>query len=126
MFTEGEVIVPGVKTVFVQLSSPEGYVHCVGSDNLSDLNNIIRGIESLPESVAGEDVEPSLFVRECFLARLAGIYQLNFRQMEIRRAKTGSELQPPQLYYENKKTSFDISLSHDGQFVAYAFLKRLN
>ena len=75
---------------------------------------------------AGENVEPSLFVRECLSRRLADIYHLNFREMEIRRAKKGSELQPPYLYYENKKAPFDISLSHDGQFVAYAFLKQLN
>ena len=80
----------------------------------------------MPKSAAGENVEPSLFVRECLSARLADIYQLNFREMEIRRAKKGRELQPPHLYYENKKTPFDISLSHDGQFVAYAFLKQLN
>jgi phosphopantetheinyl transferase (holo-ACP synthase) len=126
MFTEGEVTIPGADAVFVQLNSPEGYVHCIGADNLPDLNNIIWGIESLPKSVAGENVEPSLFVRECLSARLADIYQLNFREMEIRRAQKGRELQPPHLYYKNKMTSFDISLSHDGQFIAYAFLKRLN
>ena len=126
MFTEGDVIISGADTVFVQLRSTEGYVHCVGSDNLPDLNNIIWGIEFLPKSASGENVKPSLFVRECLSARLADIYKLNFREMEIRRAKKGCELQPPHLYYENKKTSFDISLSHDGQFVAYAFLKQLN
>ena len=53
MFTEGEVIIPGVGNVFVQLYSPEGYVHCVGSDNLPDLNNIIWGIEFRAEIRSG-------------------------------------------------------------------------
>lgn len=98
-------------------------MHCIGADNLPDLDNITWGIESLPESMTGGNIEPSLFVRECLSRRLAGVYQLNFREMDIRREKKGCELQPPQLYYKNKKTSFDISLSHDGQFAAYAFLK---
>jgi phosphopantetheinyl transferase (holo-ACP synthase) len=126
MFKEGEVTIPGVGAVFVQLRSPDDYVHCIGANNLPDLNNIIWGIESLPKSATAEEVEPSLFVRDCLSRRLADVYQLNFREMEVRRAKKGSELQPPYLYYENKKTSFDISLSHDGQFVAYAFLKQLH
>ena len=53
IFTEGEVLLPAGNSVFVQLYSPESYVHCIGSDNLSDLNKIIWGIESLPESVCG-------------------------------------------------------------------------
>ena len=78
MFTEGEVIIPGANTVFVQLHSPEGYVHCVGSDNLPDLNNIIWGIESLPKSAAGENVEPSLFVRECLSAEAGRYLSIKF------------------------------------------------
>jgi phosphopantetheinyl transferase (holo-ACP synthase) len=126
LFTEGAVIIPGLSGVFVRLYCADGYVHCVGSDNLPDLNNAIWGIEFLPKSASGENVEPSSFVRECLSRRLSDIHQLNFGKMAIRRAKEGRELQPPHLYYENKKIPFDISLSHDGQFVAYAFLKQLN
>ncbi|NTW76290.1 MAG: 4'-phosphopantetheinyl transferase superfamily protein [Syntrophaceae bacterium] len=126
MFTEGEVIIPGVNTVFARLFYlPEGCVHCVGADNRADLDNIIWGIEPLPEFTSGEIIEPSSFVRKCLVRKLAGLYQLNFRELEVRRAKEGGELQPPQLYYENRETSFDISLSHDGKFAAYAFLKQL-
>jgi len=127
VFTEGEVIIPGADTVFVRLFYlPEGCVHCVGSDNWADLNNIIWGLEPLPAFAAGESIEPSSFVRECLIRKLADIYQLNFRKLEIRRAKEGSELQPPQLYYKNREISFDISLSHDGKYVAFAFLKQLD
>ena len=122
MFAEGEVIIPGGNSVFVQLYSAESYVHCIGSDNLPDLNKIIWGIESLPKSISGEHVEPSLFVRDCLSRKLADIYQLDFRQIEIIRAGKGRELQPPYLYYENKKAPFDISLSHDGNFIAYSFI----
>lgn len=121
-FTDGEVVIPEVKSVFVRLFSSEDYVHCIGSDNLPDLDKVIWGIESLPTSAPDTNVDPSLFVRKCLSARLADIYQLNFRVMDVRRTQKGNELQPPHLYYENRRTPFDISLSHDGQFVAYAFL----
>ena len=122
MWAQGEVILPEENNVFVQLFCPEDYVHCIGADNLPDLDKIIWGVESLPEIVSGENVEPSLFVRDCLSRRLADIYQLNFGEIAIRRVPKGRELQPPYLYYENKKAPFDISLSHDGQSVAYAFL----
>lgn len=121
VFAKGEVLLPDCKVVFVQLYSSQEYVHCTGADNLADLNKAIWGIELLPESACGIDVEPSLFVRECLFRRLADIYSLNNRKMEIRRAKKGHELQPPVLCYENKKAPFDISLSHDERFIAYAF-----
>lgn len=127
MFTDGEVIIPGVNTVFVRLFYlPEGCIHCVGVDNRADLHEVIWGTESLPECASGENNEPSSFARKCLVRKLAGIYKLNFRQLEVRRAKEAGELQPPKLYYGNRETSFDISLSHDGKFVAYAFLKQLN
>lgn len=127
MLTEGEVVIAGADPVFVRIFDlPAGCMHCVGADNLTDLDGIIWGIETLPEFSSGEDNEPSSFGRRCLTRKLAGLYKLNFRELEVRRAGGGGELQPPQLYYENKKTPFDISLSHDGKFVAYAFLKQLN
>lgn len=127
MFTEGEVIIAGADPVFVRIFDlPAGCLHCLGADNLTDLDGINWGIETLPEFSSGEDNESSSFGRRCLTRKLAYFYQLNFQELEVRRAKEGGELQPPQLYYENKKTPFDISLSHDGKFVAYAFLKRLD
>lgn len=122
MFREGEVILPEGNTVFIRLYCAESYLHCIGSDCLSDLDKIIWGIDTVPETVSAEDIEPSLFMRQCLFRRLAVMYQLDSREMEIRRAKNNHELQPPYLYYKNRKAPFDISLSHDGQFVAYAFI----
>jgi phosphopantetheinyl transferase (holo-ACP synthase) len=118
----GEVVIPGAKPVFVQLSSTENSMHCIGADNRNDLDKITWGIEPVPRTGAGENMDPSMFGRQCLIRRMADIYSLDFRAMEVKRSKIGSELQPPQLYYENNKAPFDISLSHDGQFVAYAFL----
>lgn len=122
ILAKGEVILPEGSSVFVQLACPESYVHCIGADSLPDLDKIIRGVEYLPEVVSGENVEHSFFVRDCLFRRLADIYQLDLQDMAIRRGKERHELQPPFLYYENKKAPIDISLSHDGLYVAYAFV----
>lgn len=127
IIADGEVIISRECIVFFRLFLSEDYVHCIGSNDLSDLDNIIWGIESLPMlASSNNDIEPSLLVRESLSARLAGIYQLDFRAMEVRRAKKDGQLQPPCLFYKNKKIPFDVSLSHDGQFAAYAFLLREN
>lgn len=117
-----EVVFPQGNDVFVRIFFAENYVHCIGSDNLADLDKIIWGIDPVPHTEAFEIVDHSLFVRECLCRKLADTYHLNFRELEVRRAKKDLELQPPYLFYENKRASFDISLSHDGQFVAYAFI----
>lgn len=124
IFMESEVIIPGGNSVFVQLYSSESYVHCIGSDNLSNLDKIIWGIDPVPKAGAGENVEPSLFLRECLCRRLADIYHLNFNALSIRRTEKDGELQPPCVYLDNKKAPFDISLSHDGRFTAYALIKK--
>ena len=122
---EGEVVLPGGSTVFVQLSA-ENYVHCIGADRLRDLEQIIWGVEPVPETGSCVNIDPSLHGRKCLLRKLSDVHQLDFREMEIRRAKKGLEFQPPYLYYKNEKAPFDISLSHDGKFVAYAFIKQLS
>ncbi|MEN6623874.1 MAG: 4'-phosphopantetheinyl transferase superfamily protein [Smithella sp.] len=124
MFDEGKVVISASFTVFFKLFFSEDYVHCIGSINLYDLDKIIWDIESLQELTPDKNLEPSSLVRESLLSRLAGIYQLNFPAMEVRRIKKDGQLQPPYLFYENKKMPFDISLSHDGQYAAYAFISQ--
>jgi hypothetical protein len=121
---DGEIVIPGQNTVFVQLLIAESYVHCIGSDNLSVLDKIVRGVERLPPSEEEKIVDPSQFGRECLIRRLAVLDSLNFTSLSIRRTEKDGELQPPCVYLDNKKAPFDISLSHDGQFTAYAFIKK--
>ena len=123
---EGEVVVPGKKTIFVQICLVDAYVHCIGSDKLSALDKIVWGVNLLKPTGTGRNIDPSVFARECLLRRLADTYSLNIEDMDIRRAKKDRELKEPCLYLGGTKASFDISLSHDGQFVAYAVIKQFN
>jgi phosphopantetheinyl transferase (holo-ACP synthase) len=115
-YSEGEVIIPKKGSIFVHLFSNPDYVHCIGAFSLAVLDKLIFGVEVLPE----EETNPSSFLRQCLLQRLATCFSLNFQQIKIRRTEENGQLQPPRVYIDSKTTDIDISLSHEGRFVAYA------
>lgn len=122
--SDGLVKVPDKGDIYIHLFSNPDYIHCVGVDELSALDKIICDVENLP---AGK-TDPSLFSRLCLAQSLAKRFSLNLHQIKIKRTRTKGELQPPRVYIDGRKTDIDISLSHDGCFVAYAvtFLNKKN
>jgi hypothetical protein len=117
-FSEGEVMIPGKERVYVRLFYNPQYVHCVGSDSITALDKLIWSVDVLPEE---KDENPSLFLRHCLGQNLAQYFSLNFHQIKIKRTRENGELQPPRVYVSGRKTDIDISLSHDGRFVAYIY-----
>ncbi|MGD0022814.1 MAG: 4'-phosphopantetheinyl transferase superfamily protein [Smithellaceae bacterium] len=119
---DGEVKFPDAEVVYVRLFSHFRYVHCVGADHPADLDRVVSKIEVLPEKENKKRIDPSLFARKCLTLSIADFSHLNLSDIRINRVQDKSELQPPHVYIGGKKSDIDISLSHDGQFVAYAFL----
>lgn len=115
----GEVVIPETSAVFIRLFSDPRYVHCIGADGLAALDKSIWNIESVPEE---ESLNPSLYLRRCLEQNLAQYLSQDFRRIRIKRVRENGELLPPRVYVDGKKTDVDISLSHDGRFVAYVFL----
>ena len=68
----------------------------------------MKGVDSL-------EVE-SRIVREALKRCVATHLGWNPKDMEIRRTEAGSRPGPPRLYYQGKKTTLILSLSHDGHF----------
>ena len=116
--SDGLVNVPDKGDVYIRLFSNPDYIHCIGTDKLAVLDKIICDVENLP----GEKTDPSLFSRLCLAQSLAKRFSLNLHQIKIKRIRTKGELQPPCVYIDSRKTDIDISLSHDGLFVAYALV----
>lgn len=125
-YGEGEVVVDEAKTIFVQVCLTDAYVHCIGSDELSALKKIVWDVNLLKPAGTGTNINPSVLGRKYLLRRLANTYSLNMESMDVRRARKGGELKEPGLYIGGTKAPFDISLSHDGQFVSYAFIKQFD
>jgi hypothetical protein len=118
-FSDGEVIIPGKGSVYIRLFSNSNYVHCVGADVLSVLDKLIWSVEALPEK---EKINPSLYLSHCLRQSLANNFSFNSSHIKIKRTRENGELQPPHVYVNGRKTDIDISLSHDGRFVAYTLV----
>lgn len=122
IYEQGEVIISASAGIFTRLFISEKYVHCIGTDDLRILDKIVWDVDIVPPPEARENVDPSLFVRDCLVRRVAGYFHLNYQHLEIRRVKNDGELQPPIIYYNEERYPVDVSLSHDGNFVAYSFI----
>ena len=116
--SDGEVIIPGKGSVHIRLDCNSQYVHCVGSDSITTLDKLIGSVDVLPDK---EKNNPSLYLRNCLGQSLAKHFSLNFHHIKIKRTRENGELQPPRVYVSGVKTDIDISLTHDGRFVAYTF-----
>jgi phosphopantetheinyl transferase (holo-ACP synthase) len=122
-YSDGKVIIPGKEIIFIRLFPHSQYVHCVGADNVKVLDKLIWSVEALPEE---KNINPSIYLRHLLRQNLARCFSLNFNQIKIKRTRQNGELQPPYVYIDGRKTDIDISLSHDGRFVAYAALLPLS
>lgn len=122
-FVTGDVVISEKRSISFFLFSSLSYVHCLAADCFNLLNKTTWRVDMLPEGRDQKDMDPSVFARSCLASALSAFFQDEQRQIEIIRArKEDGELQPPTVYRGGVKTDIDISLSHDGRFVAYAFL----
>jgi phosphopantetheinyl transferase (holo-ACP synthase) len=101
-----------------------GYVHVLGTEHPDDLQKIEWGVETI--DCEGEmkacPGDSSRLVREALIRRLSGYPGFQAAQMDIRRSGGNSgNPEPPVLFVNRKQSAVDVSLSHDGRFVAYAF-----
>lgn len=120
---EGEVIISKEKSIPFFLFSSLSYVHCLAADVFDVLDKAIWRVDVLPEGQDQKGMDPSTYTRSCLAHDLSVFLQVAPRQIEIRRAsRKNGELRPPAVYQDGVKTDIDVSLSHDGQFVACAFL----
>jgi phosphopantetheinyl transferase (holo-ACP synthase) len=117
-YSDGEVMISGKERIYIRLASNSQYVHCVGADVLTALDKLIWSVDVLPEK---EKINPSLYLRHRLGQDLAQHFSLNFHDIKIKRTRENGELIPPRVYVSGRKTDIDISLSHDGRFIAYAF-----
>jgi hypothetical protein len=117
----GHVIIPENEMVYVRLFFFSSCVHCIASDCRDTLSTTVWHLQEINPHATGPQADPSLFVRQVLLHHLSARLNLNVADMDIHRKRRNGELLPPCVYLHHKKLPVDISLSHDGPFVAYAF-----
>jgi len=107
---------------FLLLSSPS-YLHGLAADQTDSLGKVLWRVAVLPDGRDKTGADPSAYVRSCLTEELSGLLQVKQARIKIFRApRERGELEPPAVYLDGIKTQIDISMSHDGRFVAYAFL----
>ena len=102
----------------------ESFIHCIAADSREGLAQTIGAVNVLPESPDGSETDPSAFGRRCLVNHLERLSRNAAGAFEINRIKQNGVLQPPKVYLKGEPVNVDISLSHDGSFVAYAFHPR--
>ncbi len=99
------------------------YVHCIGATPLPGLlDHVLWDIARLRPAAEGSGHDPSTAVRRLAGKRLAALLDISETDIDIRRVMDVDKWGPPALYFEGQSIPFDLSLSHDGAFVAYAMI----
>ncbi len=110
--------------VAVRIYRTNEYVHCVGTDGetVPGRKIIAQVIRLADGTEASLSPDQSRLTREAAVRGLSSYLDLPAEEIEIRRIKKDRELGPPVVYVRGYKTDWDISLSHDGAFGAFAFV----
>jgi len=120
---DGEVQMREEQKVYVRVFLRDDYVHCIGAESKETLKKIICKVESLEGKACAAGRGASFFARECLKRRLAACLHLDYAYLQIKRKKGKDGFGPPMLHVGGKKSSIDVSLSHDGRFAAWAFAR---
>lgn len=123
-FFHGMVATPEAAVQIRGTIDPD-YVHCLGVTGKDvDDQTIETGIVPIPASNIGDIILPdqeSLLVRKLAKDRIAEYLKTDVSQVQIRRKTVADQLGPPEVFVQGEKIPINISLSHDGRFVAFAF-----
>ena len=116
---EGVVLTPE-GTIPLRLYRRCTYIHALAlSEGEEFFDYVFWRVEVLPELKGVDSLEvESRIVREALKRCVATHLGWNQKDMEIRRTEAGNRPGPPRLYYQGKRTTLDLSLSHDGHFGA--------
>jgi len=121
-YVDAMVLVSEKQPIYSRLFLGDDYVHCVGSEVVGALDDMIFEAIKLPVGKDHEAENSHFFLREYASRKVAQRLNLNSADLRIERKQAGGELSPPYVLNGDSRLAADISLSHDGHFGAYAFL----
>ncbi len=118
---EGTVETPAGR-VRLKTSITPAYVHSIATPFwVAPDAKIVSQVERMAVGRALSPAYESSFVRNTAKRRLAECLKYRLKDIEIRRQPGHRGLGPPYVYLRNERAATDISLSHDGDFAAFAF-----
>lgn len=112
------VVVTPRDPVFVCITVQPGLIHCFGvSTDGMLLDSVITGVGTVSDGASD-----SLTVRELARQGLSSVLGSDPHCTDIVRVKDKRGLTPPAVFIRGRRSSIDLSLSHDGKYAAYAIL----
>ncbi len=116
----GVVITPSHTDVPFALHLAGDFVHCLAADTPEALQTSVWQARGLPLLADGVLENPSRFVRQSLLEHVQAKFPTGVGRIEIIRQKEKGALLPPKVFINGTPADIDISLSHDGRWVAWA------
>ncbi len=111
----------GVVTVKAELTND--YVQVISAASGAILNQVMAGkINPFDQTDEIPVAHESELTCRFALAALAKALGTKTRSLEIRRLATPRGPGPPVVYHENKPAAVNLSLSHHGRYVSYAYI----
>jgi hypothetical protein len=110
--------------VIIQSFVNHDYIHCIGiGESGKGIRDVIWGVDEITGGEKTAANYESLCVRETAGKRLAAYLGGEPGEIDILRPERSSGLGPPLVFFRGIRAGLDISLSHDGRFAAYAFIR---
>jgi hypothetical protein len=109
--------------VVVRIDVTRDYLHCIGATlRPGVLDHVIWDIERFSAVDDARDHDLSMAVRRLAGRRLSAMLNRPAMDIDIRRFNETDRWGPPAPYLGEQPLPFDLSLSHDGAFVACAMI----
>lgn len=106
----------------VRIFKTKDSIHCIATTGTTEsIDSIIWGVQRIAGDQRSPQHSESFAVREAAKNHLSLYFNLNPDEIEIRRPGGTRGLGAPIVYLNDRRAGVDISLSHEGEFVAYAF-----
>ncbi len=121
----GSVITPQ-STVFIKFTCQNNSIHCYGASSFQAKEEIVFAVDKLTGQTATNFSRSSAIVsrrvRTLAAEKIADLLTVPVDEITITRAGHRRNRPYPEVYLHKEKTDIGISLSHDGRFIACAFL----
>jgi hypothetical protein len=97
--------------IFIELEM----IHVIAAQTVDELKTIVFRVDQLDPN----NTDPARFVREALLEEISRHIRCSAGDLSV--AKEKHRPWPPFILFKGSRLPIDISLSHDGRFVAFAF-----
>ena len=121
-YRDGAVWVPDFDAVYFRLFDFSSYLHCIATNAFGVMDNIMAHVDRMPDQESSAGVDPSWFVRLNLIRSLAAALHIPEEDLRVIRETKNGVLTPPRLFIAGIPSGIELSISHDGRYVAYAYL----